>query len=325
MGGGVADHPDLRRLPAEAVSASRSLECVLPEDVWVSVPVGDELTVQSPYELRAEGDTFVVAADGVRCEVRIVPPPRFYRETTRAGTPMWRVGRASGGYLAVNPAANCATGQHGVPCRVCTGTIAAPESGAPISVADVVDTVRAAFAEGAVEFVYLHLGHVEGDGAGIELLEPYVRAIKRHFDTLVAVQVRPPRTNGWIDRTYAMGVDGLSYSVEVHDAALLARHGRSADARARTYEALRHAATIFPSGTVWSDLIVGLEPPASTIAGIDALVELGVLPVSRCCPRPPPAGSATRHRRPPQPWPPSSRTCSPPCARRASTCTGCAI
>jgi len=30
---------------------------------------------------------------------------------------------------------------------------------------------------------------------------------------------------------------------------------------------------------VWSDLIVGLEPTASTIAGIDALVGLGVLPV----------------------------------------------
>jgi hypothetical protein len=49
--------------------------------------------------------------------------------------------------------------------------------------------------------------------------------------------------------------------------------------RERDYGALRYAASIFPSGTVWSDLIVGLEPAASTMAGIDALVGMGVLPV----------------------------------------------
>jgi hypothetical protein len=36
---------------------------------------------------------------------------------------------------------------------------------------------------------------------------------------------------------------------------------------------------VFPSGTVWSDLVLGVEPPASTMAGIDALAALGVVPV----------------------------------------------
>ena len=133
-----------------------------------------------------------------------------------------------------------------------------------------------------MEFVYLHIGYLDGEDAGMEFLEPYVRAVKRHFDTLVAVQVQPPQHDAWIDRTYAMGVDALSYSVEIHDPELLQRHcaGRAAHVgRDRYYEALAHAATVFPSGTVWSDLIVGLEPAASTIAGIDRLVGLGVLPV----------------------------------------------
>jgi hypothetical protein len=282
LGPGVVDHPDLQRLPAERDYVARSLELVLPEDVWVSVPVGDRFTGDSPYELRAEGDSFIVAGEGVQCEVRIVPPPRFFAETTRSGLPMWRVGSAYGGYLAINPAAACAFVQHGVPCRFCDVVARAPTREAPIPVADVIDTVRAAFAEGAVEFVYLHIGYLEGDDAGVAFIEPYVRAIKRHFDTLVAVQLQPPRTNDWIDRTYAMGVDALSYSIEIHDPELLARHcpGRATQVgRERYYEALGHAATIFPSGTVWSDLIVGLEPMQSTMAGIDALVGLGVLPV----------------------------------------------
>ncbi len=280
--------PEIRTAIAELVSGSdhiaRSLEVVLPEDVWVSVPVGDSFTAASPYELRAagSGDGVVVEGNGQRADVRVVPPPRFYSEATRSGRPMRTVGSAYGGYIAINPAAGCDFVSNGVACRFCDLSTRAPARPEPLSVADVVDTVRAAFAEGAVEFVYLHIGYLEGESAGAEFLEPYVRAIKRHFDTLLAVQLQPPQHDAWIDRTYAMGVDALSYSVEIHDAAVLQRQcpGRAEHVgRDRYYEALAHAAAIFPSGTVWSDLIVGLEPPESTIAGIDTLVGLGVLPV----------------------------------------------
>lgn len=282
LGPGVREHPDIERLGPGHDYVARSLELVLPEDVWVSVPIGDRFTAASPYELRADGDVFVVDGNGARCEVRIVPPPRFYGETTRSGVPMWKVGSAYGGYIAINPAAGCDFVPRGLACRFCDLSTRAPERAAPLAVADVVDTVRAAFAEGAVEFVYLHIGYLDGEDAGGGFLEPYLRAIKRHFDTLVAVQLQPPQHNAWIDRMYAMGADALSYSIEIHDPVLLQQHcaGRAAHVgRERYYEALAHAATVFPSGTVWSDLIVGLEPAASTIEGIDTLVGLGVLPV----------------------------------------------
>ncbi len=59
---------------------------------------------------------------------------------------------------------------------------------------------------------------------GIAFLGPYIVGVRKHFDTFVAVQVHPPRTNDWIDRTYAMGVDALSYNLELFDAQLLMRH-----------------------------------------------------------------------------------------------------
>lgn len=282
LGEGVREHPDIVPLLSATDYVGRNLELVLPEDVWVSTPIGDRFTAASPYELRSAGDGFIVDGNGQSGEVRIVPPPRFYSETTRSGRPMVQIGSVYGGYIAINPAAGCGFVPRGLACRFCDLATRAPEREAPIPVADVVDTVRAAFAEGAVEFVYLHIGYLDGEDRGIEFLEPYVRAIKRHFDTLVAVQMQPPESNDWIDRTYAMGVDGLSYSIEIHDPVLLQQHcaGRAAHVgRERYYEALQHAAAIFPSGTVWSDLIVGLEPIASTIAGIDTLVGLGVLPV----------------------------------------------
>jgi len=273
---------DVFRVPMVRDYVARSLEVVLPEDVSVCLPVNERFTESSPYLLGLEGGAFVITSERERCDVRIVPQPHYYTKATATGLPMWRVGTAYGGYIAINPATGCDFTQLGVPCRFCDVATRAVEREAPLSLADVIETVRAAFAEGAVEFVYLHIGYLEGEDAGIRFLEPYIDAIKKHFDTLVAVQIQPPKNDRWIDRTYAMGVDALSYSVEIHDAEILRQHcaGRTTHVgRERYYDALGYAATIFPSGTVWSDLIVGLEPVESTTAGIDTLVGMGVLPV----------------------------------------------
>ena len=96
LGPGVREHPDIAPAAEGHDYAARSLELVLAEDVWVTVPIGDRFTAASPYELRAAGDTFVVDGHGHRDEVRIVPPPRFYGESTRSGMPMHQIGTAYG-------------------------------------------------------------------------------------------------------------------------------------------------------------------------------------------------------------------------------------
>lgn len=273
---------DLVRAPWPAESGSASIELVLPEEVLIRVPIEESVTRASPYRLVNEEQRLWLTSNGARSEVRLIPQPAYYAKSTAAGTPMWRVGTVSGGHVVINPAAACGTTRFGTPCRFCDSGVRAGHRHEPLSIADVVETVGEAFAEGAVELVYLHVSGRDSEDAGVAFLEPYVHGIKRHFDTLIAVQVDPPADNRWIDRTYAMGADALSYSVGVHDPDLLQqyRNGRPQSVpRERYYEALRYAASIFPSGTVWSDLIVGLEPAASTIAGIDALVGMGVLPV----------------------------------------------
>jgi solute carrier family 13 (sodium-dependent dicarboxylate transporter), member 2/3/5 len=273
---------DLLRAPAVRSPVTRSLDLVLPGEVLVSAPIDEAFTRDSPYRLIAEDDHFYLQSEGERAEVRIVAPPSYYAMSTRSGIPMWRVGNSYGPYLAINPAKRCGFSERGSQCQFCDDSTQGTERDEPIPVDDVVDTVRAAFAEGAIDFVYLHIGYVDGEDAGVRFIEPYVRAIKRHFDTLVAVQLQPPRENRWIDYIYAIGVDAISYSVQIHDPDILANLcvGRAEQVgRDRYYEALRHAAAIFPNGTVWSDLIVGLEPIESTLAGVDALVDMGVLPV----------------------------------------------
>ncbi len=260
------------------------LDLLLPDGVRVCAPVATE---NAPL-LVAEGKRLFVlpggAGDGAgRVEVQRATLPRFAARQTTRGIPMRRVATVLGGHLLVHPGAVCGFGVHGAPCRFCLEGARGPTDRATLpTVADVVEVVRAAFDEGVANLVYVNGSPFEAEDGGMAFLAPYVEAIRKHFDTLVAVQAHPPRALSWIDRTYAMGVDALSFNLEIFDPELLNRHciGRSRYiGRERYLEALERAAQVFPSGTVWSDLVVGLEPLDSTMAGIDALAAMGVLPV----------------------------------------------
>jgi len=261
----------------------RGLELVLPDDVVVRVPIDDAASGDSPFVLSGSSERFTLHRNGGHVDVRVVPQPQFYTRSTSSGRVMRQVGAVHGPFIAINPAGACGYSLRGAPCRFCrSGSGAAGSDRFAISVQDVLEVVRAAFAEGAVEFVYFNPPFSGSEDGGIAALEPYIEAVKKHFDTLVAVQIHPPQAFGWITRTYAMGVDALSYGIEIHDAEILSRRcpGRVRYiGRERYYEALAHAASVFPSGTVWSDLILGVEPAESTMRGIDTLVSAGALPI----------------------------------------------
>jgi hypothetical protein len=272
-----------------SIEPVRSLDLVLPGDVWVDVPVDERRAAGSPFLLLADDRHHVLVrqqengADALRTDVRALPRPRFAERRTSRGIPMVQIATMRGSHLVVTLGGSCGFSVRGAPCRFCVeGARASVDDDAP-PVTDVIEVVRAAFDEVACTSVYFNSSHFDGDDGGVAFLTPYVEAVRRHFDTLVALQVHPPRSDRWIDHTYAMGVDALSYNLEIFDADLLNRHciGRSRYiGRERYLDALGYAARIFPSGTVWTDLALGIEPADSTIAGIDALVAAGVVPVA---------------------------------------------
>jgi hypothetical protein len=262
----------------------RGLEIVLPDGVRVLVPTDDVMSTTAPYAVIVEnGHTFVVDGGPLRVEVQTGPAPRFYNRRTASGRPMWQVATVQGTHLLVTPTGTCGFSTRGGPCSFCReGARPAGERERSASIADVVEVVRAAFEEGVAELVFFNSSVYDAEDGGIEFLTPYIEGVRKHFDTFVAVQVHPPRTNDWIDRTYAMGVDAVSYNLELFDPDALGRHciGRVRYiGRERYLEALAYAAGIFPAGTVWTDLVLGLEPAESTMDGIEAIARAGVVPV----------------------------------------------
>lgn len=279
----LTEGKDLRAAFLARAGIGGGIDIILPEDVWVNVPIKETFTKGSPYLLMKEGSKFYLEKGKEKLEVRVVPPPAFYEKKTSEGTPFAQVCTVHGGYLTITPIASCDFFPRFESCKFCSANfLMGPTGKKALSVREVVEIVDAAFNEGISEFVQLNIGYLDGEGHGIASLEPYITAIKKNFDALLAVEIHPPDKDALIDRSYAMGVDSISYHLDVYDPERFSSicPGKAKHiGRERYLDSLQYAASIFPSGTVTSNLIIGLEPLESTIEGINHLTRMGVVPL----------------------------------------------
>lgn len=261
----------------------RDLDLILPGGMWASVPVVKGRLADTPYELTFDGERHHIEVRGsVRSAipVHVRPPSRLMDYVTASGRSFRSFGTVHGPYMALSPSDNCTFLSDLERCGFCG--VGQAQSSGPVPVEDIVEVVRVARSEHQLDMVVLSVGHLGTDDGGVTFLEPYLSAIKKHFDILVGVDALPPAENVWIDHTYGMGADAVSYNLELFDpsrfeAVCPGVHRKIG--RERFLDALEYAASVFPSGATSCHLMVGLEPVSATRAGIDRLTSMGVLPV----------------------------------------------
>ena len=287
---------DLRLDGARGVSRTRAglgsgLEVVLPTrsrvkpGIWVNVPVAERFASSSPLWLWGDPDAGYRIVDD-RCDasydVKLPPEPKWYRRLTTRGVPMSQVGVLQGTYLGIYVNPVCAFWNYSPPlnCRFCTtGQNVGVNEAAEKSIADVVETCRAAREESGATFVHLN-GGFQGS-RGLEFVTPYVRAIKREVGMLVGVQLAPERAFDRYDQIIDAGVDHVSFCLELLDPEWFVRvcpgkariHGQSLFIDAMAYCARR-----MPRGSVAGEIIAGLEPISRTFEAIDLITDLGAFP-----------------------------------------------
>jgi hypothetical protein len=267
------------------LEAAIPVESGLKREIWVNVPVVEPFAARSPYELVADGAfTYAIRDDrsGHEYRVRLPEEPAWYRRETSNDVPMNRVGVLQGTYLAIYANPICAFWNYSprLNCRFCTTgqNVGANES--PVkALSDVIETCRAAKEESGITFVHLN-GGFQGS-RGLDFIAPYVKAIKEEVGLLVGVQLAPERDLSRYTRLVELGVDHLSFCLELIDADWFARvcpgkarvHGQALYLRA-----MQHSAGLLPRGAVSGEVMAGIEPEERTIAAIDRITELGAFP-----------------------------------------------
>lgn len=249
---------------------------VLPENTWVmSSP-----DINSPYEIKKNSQKYELVFSGTSLPIKPIFPPAANQKKTSSGYLVGELLHSHGGFIAAAPRGPCRFARSGFACKYC-GT-KKPMVRTDYTNQDFVEALQILLSEVPAEIIHLSSGFIESEDGGMALLEPLIQEIRKHLNILISVDVMPPATNHWIDRTYAAGVDMVYYDIDVFDPVLFAAtfpEKQQKIRRDRYFEALKHAVKVFPQGAVTSHLVLGLESLESTRKGIDALTSMGVLPL----------------------------------------------
>ncbi len=267
------------------------LELILPDGLWTNVPVAESFVDRSPYLLRMDGDQLVLEREGeFICKPRLSPKPSWYERTTSSGRKMRQIGSLQGTYLGIYPGKVCEywTRDTKVNCHFCSvGLNLGHDDADEKEVEEVMEVVRAAVLESGITYVDFNTGHYPGESY-LDLLEPYIAAIKKETGLLVGVQTPPHADLSRYDRLKKMGVNRVSFCFELFNRERFIEvcPGKHTQYGLDRYlEAIRYCASLGNGDLAklepWvtnGEIIAGLESPADSIEAIDWITEQGAVP-----------------------------------------------
>lgn len=266
------------------------LTLVLPGDVYVNAPVDEWYCDHPAAELvwSPDASSFLLTAGSEDVEVRALPLPEYLA----TGDLDFDSVRSHGDRVRVSPISGCACN-----CAFCDLNLVEYRRH------DVSTMVRAVRA--ALDDVYLPGRHVLVSGgtprpSDIGWLDAAYVALIESSPVPVDVMLMPRATTDVIDMLVAAGVCGLSVNLELFGSTAATRYcpQKAAVGRDGYAAAIRRAVELTGgSGRVRSLLLVGLEEPEVTLAGVEFIASLGADPV--LSPFRPAQRTATARRRPP--------------------------
>jgi len=299
-----------RKVMRTRAGLGSGLELILPGGLWTNVPVTEPFAAQSPYVLHRHNGAYWIHRDGDRvAPVRLSPRPAWYDRTISTGKLATRIGTLQGTYLGIYQAKVCAywTEEVKVNCKFCSVglNLGVGDDADEKSIDEVMEVVRAARSESGITYVDFNTGHLEGE-TYLDILEPYIRRIKRDTGLLVGVQTPPHHDLTRYEALREMGVNRVSFCFEIFDPDVFkevcpGKHRQYG--LPRYLEAVRYCAQLGrkgPRSEPWvtnGEIIAGLEPPESSIEAIDWITSVGAIPT--VCVFRPLVGTVYQHLSPP--------------------------
>ena len=279
-----------RRILRTRAGLGSGLELLLPGGLWTNVPVAEPFAKRSPYVLkRVKEGYWLFREEELVAHVQLAPRPEWYEQKTTSGKLMTRVGTLQGTYLGVYPAKVCEYWTEPVKanCKFCSvGLNLGIDDADEKSLDEVMEVVWAARRGSGITYIDFNTGHYEGE-TYLDILEPFIRRIKRETGLLVGVQTPPHSDLKRYDRLREMGVNRVSFCFEIFDSKVFKEvcPGKDREYGLERYlEAVRYCASLGKQGPLsepWvtnGEIIVGLEPPESSIRAIDWITSVGAIP-----------------------------------------------
>jgi hypothetical protein len=279
-----------RKILRTRAGLGSGLELILPGGLWTNVPVTEPFARLSPYLLKRIDHTYRIFREGDPvADVRLSPRPDWYDRKTSTGKPMTRIGTLQGTYLGVYQAKVCEywTETKKVNCKFCSvGLNLGSDDASDKTIDEVMEVIWAARRESGITYIDFNTGHYAGE-TYLDILEPFIRRIKKEVGLLVGIQTPPHHDLRRYDALREMGLNRVSFCFEIFDPELFKETcpGKNREYGLDRYlEAVRYCAQLGKKGPLsepWvtnGEIIAGLEPPESSIRAIDWITSVGAIP-----------------------------------------------
>jgi biotin synthase-related radical SAM superfamily protein len=261
------------------------LDLILPDGTWVNAPVREPFAKSSSLRLRAQGKQITLVDGNDGHAVTLVPAPDYYGLTTRSQRSMQRVGQLCSDRLGIGVTNVCTFYRSRERrCRFCSIGSNVTNEEANKNDEDIVETVIAAVEDPVAPARHLLLGGgtPDGDDSGAHRIAALAHAIKARCDVSIYAMLAPPRDLDHLVLLAEAGIDEIGMNIEVFSEVAARRFipgKHAAIPLAHYWKALEHAVSLFGPVNTRSITVVGLEPAADTIAGVERLAAAGVLPI----------------------------------------------
>ena len=276
----LTDGRSIRRTRAGLGSG---VELLLPDDLYVNVPVFEPFTRESPFTLVKEGnDYYIREKPDFSVKVELTPKPRFYDMNCSSGTPMHRVGVMQGTTLGIYPSRVCEFWEMEprMNCKFCsTGLNVGVSEETEKSIEDVVELCIAAKKHDRITFVHFNTGYYSEDA--LDVVRPYVEAVKKATGLLIGVQCPPSRDLKKYDELKRIGVDHFSFCYELHNPECFSEvcPGKAKYLGQKPFfDAIEYTSKLMGKGRVSGEIIAGLEPLEDTFRAIEYITGVGAFP-----------------------------------------------
>ena len=134
--------------------------------------------------------------------------------------------------------------------------------------------------ESGVTFVHFNTGyHIQGKE--LDLIAPYVKAVKEKVGLLIGVQATPTTQLWKYDWLWELGVNHFSFCYEFHNPRYfeLFCPGKAEKIGQETFfDALAYTSKKMGKGSCSGEIIAGVEPMEDTLRAIDYITSLGAFP-----------------------------------------------
>ncbi|HPR63438.1 MAG TPA: hypothetical protein PK014_04395 [Thermoanaerobaculia bacterium] len=280
---------DARLFARTRAGLGSGLELMIPgdlKDIWMNVPVEEDFVQNTPYFLKKTSTGYIVwdSRENINYPVMIPPTPDWYNQKTYRGNPMSMVGVLQGTYLGIYIANSCMFWHPKVAmnCKFCTtGLNVGVNEIVNKDVEEVVEVCRTAKERSGVTFVHFNSGW-QG-GKGVEIVAPYIKAIREKVGLFTGVQLVPePKETLWkYDWLIDLGANHFSFCYEFHNPQYfrdLLPGKEKYLSREAFFNAMEYTSRKLGKGKVSGEIIAGVEPLEDTLQAIDYITSVGAFP-----------------------------------------------